>query len=113
MKKSAWILKCLLGITLAFFLFAGITFLLWNWLVPSLFSGPPITFWQSLGLLVLTKILFFGLGSRKQCYSQEGYQSHWKSRFGEKMAALSPEEREAFKQKMKEKWCSPVKKQEG
>ena len=31
---------------------------LWNWLVPELFNGPTITFWQSAGLFVLSNILF-------------------------------------------------------
>jgi hypothetical protein len=31
---------------------------LWNWLVPELFNGPTITFWQSAGLFVLCNILF-------------------------------------------------------
>lgn len=30
---------------------------LWNWLVPELFNGPTITFWQSAGLFVLSNIL--------------------------------------------------------
>ena len=31
---------------------------LWNWIVPELFNGPTITFWQSAGLFVLCNILF-------------------------------------------------------
>ena len=31
---------------------------LWNWLVPTVFGLPMIRFWQALGLLVLSKILF-------------------------------------------------------
>ena len=30
---------------------------LWNWLVPALFGGRLITFWQALGLLVLSHYL--------------------------------------------------------
>jgi hypothetical protein len=30
---------------------------LWNWLVPELFNGPTITFWQSAGLFVLCNML--------------------------------------------------------
>jgi hypothetical protein len=33
---------------------------LWNGLCPELFSLPPITFWQALGLYILTGILFRG-----------------------------------------------------
>lgn len=31
---------------------------LWNWLMPTIFNLPTITFWQALGLNVLTTILF-------------------------------------------------------
>jgi len=30
---------------------------LWNWLVPSLFSGPTITFWQAFGICALLSII--------------------------------------------------------
>jgi len=81
---------------LAVLVFGYITMLLWNWLVPDLFGGPVINFWQTLGLLVLSKILFSGLGGK----SGRG-RGHWK----EKLSNLSPEDRELFKQKMKDKWC--------
>jgi hypothetical protein len=32
--------------------------LLWNWLMPSIFGLPVITFWQALGLNLLSSILF-------------------------------------------------------
>ena len=31
--------------------------LLWNWLMPTLFGLPPITFLQSLGLLIMSRIV--------------------------------------------------------
>lgn len=33
-------------------------FLLWNWLMPTLFGLPIITFWQALGLSLLSGFLF-------------------------------------------------------
>lgn len=30
---------------------------LWNWLVPELFNGPTITFWQTAGLYFLINLL--------------------------------------------------------
>ena len=30
----------------------------WNWLMPQLFNLPLITFWQALGLLILSSALF-------------------------------------------------------
>jgi hypothetical protein len=108
MKRGAIFLKCVVAVLVAIFFFAWVTYLLWNWLVPVLFNGPVISYWQALGLLVLTKILFFGIGGRQHSYGGPGvHQRSWKHRFYEKMSSLSPEEREAFKKKMREKWCSP------
>lgn len=75
--------------------------LLWNWLVPVLFAGPLISFWQALGLLLLSKILFGGFSKHHGRHGQGKWQPYWKA----KWEAMSPEEREQLRQKMKEK-CS-------
>lgn len=73
-------------------------FLLWNWLVPAIFNGPVITFWQAVGILILSKILFSGFGRPRSHYS--GYpHSEWRKRFEEKMKNMSDEEKERFKAK--------------
>ena len=33
---------------------------LWNWLMPGIFGLPAITFWQAVGLLALSWLLFGG-----------------------------------------------------
>ncbi len=43
-------------------LFVLVTMLLWNWLIPVLFHGPVVTYWQTAGLIVLSKIIFSGFG---------------------------------------------------
>ena len=61
--------KILLGIGIgilvagAIFLFGLVTKLLWNWLMPEIFGLPRLTYWQAWGLLILSCILFKGLGS--------------------------------------------------
>ena len=35
------------------FLAAWILWLLWNWLVPELFGGPRVTYWQAVGVMLL------------------------------------------------------------
>ena len=61
---------------------------LWNWLMPSLFSGVnQIGYLQALGVLVLSKILFGGL--RGHGCRGHGHRHRWES--------MSPEEREKFK----------------
>jgi len=39
-------------------LIGGPLMLLWNWLMPTLFSLPEITFWQACGLNLLATLLF-------------------------------------------------------
>lgn len=99
MEKSKWILKCVLGAMVFLLLGALITMGLWNWLVPELFSGPDITFMETLGLLLLTRILFGHWGR-----GRFGGAHPWKHRYQQKLAAMSPEERERFKARMREKW---------
>jgi len=33
-------------------------YLLWNWLIPDLFNGPTMTFWQAVGMNLLISIIF-------------------------------------------------------
>lgn len=95
LKIAMWVVLGVLGIGA----FGWITMQLWNWLIPSLFNGPAISFWQTLGLLVLSKI-FFGSFSKGH-HKDHRWAGYWKSRLN----SMSPEEKERFKQKMKEKWC--------
>lgn len=41
-------------------LFGAGTMWLWNWLMPTLFKLPTIGFWQAIGILLLSQILFKG-----------------------------------------------------
>ena len=43
---------------LAVLLFGGPLMILWDWLMPTLFGLPEITFWQACGLQLLATILF-------------------------------------------------------
>jgi hypothetical protein len=38
--------------------FGWLVMLLWNWLMPSIFSLKAITYWQAFGLMVLAKLIF-------------------------------------------------------
>ena len=100
LKIAMWTAACVLFV----FLFGYITMTLWNWIVPEVFNGPVLNFWQALGLLVLSKILFGGFGG-KGCYGGHG-RSSWKQKYYEKLSHMTPEERERFKARMNEKWCT-------
>jgi hypothetical protein len=52
------LLGLLFWILFAAIIFVLPTWLLWNWLMPDLFGLPQITFFQSLGLILLCGMLF-------------------------------------------------------
>lgn len=111
MKKGKRIAKILLFCTLAVLVFGLVIMTLWNWLVPQLFTGPQITFWQALGLFLLAKILFGGWGGGGRW--MHGPPQRWGKMYYEKLASMTPEERERFKQRMTEKWCGPKRQEPG
>lgn len=83
----------LVALVVGAFSFAVMT--LWNWLMPTLFGWSVIGFWQALGLLVLSRILFGGWRGRP------GYGMHWRQRMAERWEQMTPEEREKFRQGMR------------
>jgi hypothetical protein len=71
--------------------FGAITMLLWNALLPSIFGLVSINFWQALGLLVLARILFGGMGV--------GPMKHMhphRSPIYDKWRKMTPEQRNEF-----------------
>lgn len=76
---------------------------LWNMILPAAITGVnPINFWQALGLLVLSKILFGGFhGGWKQKRQQ------WKERMNQRLQNMTPEQREAFKQDLRNRCRAP------
>jgi hypothetical protein len=75
-----------------------VVMLLWNALIPDLFRGPELTFWQAVGLLVLSHILLRGWGRWR--YANGWRHDRWRNRFEQKLAAMTPEDRE----KLREEW---------
>ncbi|MFP5223366.1 MAG: hypothetical protein ACLGSA_13825 [Acidobacteriota bacterium] len=61
--------------------FGYVVMLLWNSLIPDILALPPVTYWQSVGLLLLARILVGGFGHGKGRHSRherrEGPQA-WK-----------------------------------
>jgi hypothetical protein len=70
---------------------------LWNAILPNVIHVSTITFPQALGILLLSKILFGGFGRR-------GWRGGPPNGFlQQKLAIMSPEEREHFKQQWRNK----------
>ena len=75
-----------IGFALMGLLFAGVVALLfgfvlmvlWNWLMPAIFSLPLITFWQAWGLVVLSHIFF---KSSPHHFRHPSPNERWKRKF--------------------------------
>lgn len=97
--RKHWIwyaLKAAFFISLGFFLFGWIIMKLWNAIIPSLFSGPMITFSQGLGIFVLSRLLLWGVSPLwKGKSSRRGY---WRRKMEKHLSSMTPEEKEKFRQ---------------
>jgi hypothetical protein len=59
MKNSFEAIAAFLGLVAIVIVLLGYPLmLLWNWLMPIIFGLPEITFWQAIGLNLLSTILF-------------------------------------------------------
>jgi hypothetical protein len=63
---------------------------LWNWLVPAIFGWKAVSFWQALGLVILSHVLF------GRFHGRSGGSSRWRHRMMERLEHMTPEEREKF-----------------
>lgn len=68
---------------------------LWNLLLPEIIGVKSITFWQAMGILILSKILFGGFHGR----FGKGKFGNFKEKMMErKMSGMTYEEKEKFKE---------------
>jgi hypothetical protein len=89
--KAIKVLLCIMVVALiAGFVVKG----LWNALMPEIFGLHALTFWQALGLLLLTKLLFGG-------FHRHSGGGLWRSRIRERWEKMTPEEREKFRDGMR------------
>lgn len=75
-------------------LFGFVVMSLWNWLMPALFGWKMVTFWQAIGLVILSKIFFGGFRGGPRGW-------HWRHRMMERWQQMTPQEREKFQAGMR------------
>jgi hypothetical protein len=101
--RRHWVLRILKFVLFGILfigLFGLVVMRLWNWLMPALFGWHLISFWQAVGLLILSKILLGGFrGGPHRRWS-------WRRRMWERWERMTPEEREKFRQQMRGR-CGP------
>ena len=91
-KRILKALKIFVIVLVAATAFSFIVMSLWNWLMPAIFGLHAISFWQALGILVLSKVLFNGFRGGRGC------GRHWRGRMAERWEHMTPEERQKFQE---------------
>lgn len=100
MRRVGKVVKIIIFVLVALAVFGFVVMRLWNWLMPELFGLHLITYWQSLGVVILSKILFGGFrGGRPM--------GPWRHRMMERWEKMTPEEREKFRQGMRGRCGGP------
>lgn len=83
---------------------------LWNALLPTILGVATISFWQALGLLLLSRILFGGPGWRGGYGPRGGPgwghagRAEWKRKMAERWEQLTPEQRQQMKTTWRGRW---------
>ena len=86
-------------------LFSVIVMLLWNALIPHLFGLPLLNYWQAVGVLLLARILFGGMGGVLSHRGIQRAETHFRghaNKLREKWMNMSEDERKEFIAKERE-----------
>ncbi len=108
MRRKKWLFiapVALVAIVLITLIGGEIVQRLWNWLLPSLFGWRQITFWEALGLLVLSRILFgrSGHGGTRSSIRRR-IEERVEQRMADRWDRMTPEERERFRQGVRSRY---------
>lgn len=101
-NKKRKILCLVFIIPLMILALGGVVMFLWNMILPEVLGVQEVNFWQALGILILSKILFGGIHNRIG-----GKMQRWKEQNGHCRGPLdgyTEAEKEMFKEKFKEKF---------
>lgn len=101
MREASYVKK---AIIILFFAAAmagmvAVLMLIWNAILPEVIGVTEVNYWQMLGILFLSRILFGGskFGSGKSKHRK-------RSQMREKYQSMTEEEKEAFKAEWKSRW---------
>lgn len=82
------------------FILGAVVMLLWNAILPNIMAVSTITYWQALGILILSRILFGGF----KCGPRRHRGHFGNPRFKERFMNMSREERINFRNEWKERF---------
>jgi hypothetical protein len=102
MKRRFWFGKAVMILvfcTAFVMLFSYIVMRLWNGILPDVLGVRTISFWQAMGILVLSKILFSGFGGFHQ--KKEQFKNRFRQKMLDRWETMTPEEKQKFKDEWK------------
>jgi hypothetical protein len=99
-KRITRVLRIVVIAIVASAIFGFVVMSLWNWLMPTLFGWRTIGFWQALGLVLLSKILFGGFRGGWD------HGRHWRRGMRERWENMTPEQREQLRERL-QACCGP------
>jgi hypothetical protein len=106
-RKAFWFIAAPIGFIGIAMLLGWVVMSLWNAILPSVIVGVSvISFWQALGLLVLTRILFGGIGGgrRRGPWGRKGKSfGNAPANMRDRWMQMSDEEREQLKEEWRER----------
>jgi hypothetical protein len=107
-KRKLWHIPAMIvgGVAVGFLLSLAMMYL-WNWLMPEIFHLPVITYWQAIGLFILSRFLFGGMKmhGHNNMKGKKG-NDFWHDRFEEKLNSMRPEEKDKFRETWKKHFDS-------
>lgn len=104
--KWQWAVKGIAFGLLFFTAFTFVTMLLWNNFATAIFGLPTLTFFQTVGLMVLGRLLTGGFGPRGGWRGRRGFGRghYWRERWQN----MTPEQREQAMQHWGKRGCGPA-----
>jgi Ca2+/H+ antiporter, TMEM165/GDT1 family len=85
------------------FAVSAVVMLLWNWIIPGISPFLAITYWQAMGLFILSRILFGGFRFARHHHGQRHPFMH--EQFKDRFMDMNDEERQQFKNQWKQRCC--------
>lgn len=86
-----------------FFVISAVVMLLWNLIIPAISPLTFISYWQAMGLFVLSRILFGGFRFPRHHHRHRPPFTH--EQFKAKFMDMTEEERQQFRNQWKKRCC--------
>jgi Ca2+/H+ antiporter, TMEM165/GDT1 family len=86
------------------FVVSGVVMLLWNWIIPGISTLSPLTYWQAMGIFILSRILFGGF----RFHSHRGGYRHvhrFHTKIKDRFMDMNEDEKQQFKNQWKKRCC--------